>query len=148
MPTAPDFSTETPDSLIVSDTDFFPELSLQALRDYYRVDNTEDKPLLENLRLSMYEVDDELMGWVCDQVRMGFFLLSELPKPAVIELYKSAVYSKAAAKNLAHYRNYDTTHAANDKAQQMAAMADSYDEQGNKCINMIRGDENVTISLI
>ncbi len=149
--TAPQFDI-TEDDFIVLNDDFFPFLSLNKFKTMMRLVDNNDEPLLFAIQSSMFEANRELSSWVCQQVRLGYFLLTEVPSPSdnqsLAALYENAVFSGAKAMIIDSYRTQDTTGSGHNRADSLDLQSDMYYSVKRRNLRMMQNKPFIACELI
>lgn len=142
----------------ITNDGFFPDISMPAMRDAMRLDQTvTDQRLRPALVSAIITTNKLLEDWKAAKLAAGIVTLGDVPAAKVdgeSELaahYRRAVYSFAKADMFEGYRDYDTTAAAlTDKKNMewMDAAPDVQRRNAHWAISDILGRTHATVELI
>ena len=149
-------ATCAPDaSNIVTNDRWFPDISLQDLREAMRLDGTVTQ---ERLRLAAVDaiasVNDELRPWRAVQRTAGYAELASVPATQIdgisghVQRYRRAVYNLARADLTEQYRSYDATKSGGQHAEELEATISESRRNVRWALNDLRGMARSTIELI
>lgn len=134
---------------------FFPGLKLTEFREAMRIDSVTTRERAQHaLEAAMIEVNDRLWDWAEIQMAEGHAALLDVPasrgqpEGANKRLYLRAVWCLAKAQLVERYRDYDTTKAGHDKADDLEPAADDYRRDAAWAINDLTRTARTTVELI
>ncbi|WP_299379614.1 head completion/stabilization protein [uncultured Kiloniella sp.] len=137
----------------VSNTGFYPDLSLDEFKKSMSVGNDNDVTRLTAIVTeAMIEINRSLMSW-----RDGLLQYASLDLvPAImygetsekVFLYKTAVFNRARALLVETRKDYDSTKSGRDKADQIELPADDYYRASTEALNRLIDRPRSTIELI
>lgn len=151
MPTAPLFAVAVVgDDTVITNTAFFPDISLNDFKAAVRVTDKNDEPVLLSLQAGMWDVNSELDAWKDTQVLAGYATLADVPETDLVldSAYKLAVYHLAKAKLLDKYRDEDTTNTGHNRADDLDANADYHYAESRRWQRRMQGLSPVTAMII
>lgn len=109
---------------ILTNSDFWPDIDLEKLRDSVRLDGNVTSDRLKHVATeAINRVNDELSEWRDAQRQYGYTSLANVPAEKVagvsvlISRYLRAVYSTTKALTLESYRDIDTTREGEKHAE-------------------------------
>lgn len=138
--------TEVQESAVsLHNDEFYPELSLAALSQQYRTNDTvSDHITAQQLQSAIYHINDQLTKW-----REG------CTKPALSEVgdfyvwhYTNAVYTQAKAYLIRIYRDASATGIGHDRADGNDLSADNYERQSWQSLQKILGRPTTRVTLL
>jgi hypothetical protein len=145
----------TADQPVIRSGDWYPALSLAAVRAVLRLDGTvTDARLTESVALAMAAVEDELDAWQQQQEALGRTTLADVPSKVIagtsrlVLLYQRAVYATAKAELIERYRDFDSTDAGQRRAESMDLSVEDYRRQARYAIRDILGRPRATVELL
>lgn len=143
---------------IISNDGFFPDISIQTLRDKTRIDGTvTDDRLIDATVAAIIHVNNQLQTFRQKQTDAGYQHMAEVPAAQVnqssvlIAHYFRAVYCTAKADLIERYADYDTTATSLDDKKLVGWLSSGPDEQRRNAqwaISDIIGRSHVTVELI
>lgn len=143
-----------PKESIVNDG-FFPDVDPADMRQMMRLDGTvTNERMNHSLIESIASANRELGVWKATQIAAGYTTLAAVPAPQLAEIstllhyYKRAVYALAKANLIERYRDFDSTNAGNQKADQLENPIDDLRRDARWAINDIIGISRTTVELI
>ncbi|MFJ2988325.1 head completion/stabilization protein [Collimonas sp. NPDC087041] len=147
-----------PDAGCVENDGFYPDISLQDMREAMRLDGTVTAPrLIQAIVAAVMHVNAELRDWKRQQIAAGFAALAAVPADRVnreselLAHYRRAVYCTAKADLIERYRDYDSTASSLSDKKTMEALDNAPGEQRRNAhwaIADILGRPHVTVELI
>lgn len=139
----------------ITSSAFWPTISPSDCRDVMRIDSSiTPERLRAALVAAICDVNTDLADWRSLQTESGYTTLAEVPADQIdgssilLQLYRRAVYSFAKAELTEHYRDYDSTLNASDRADMLDPSIDEYRRQGILAIRQISGRQRTTVELI
>jgi len=139
----------------LSNTAFWPELSVDAFRTSMRVDSvTTPERARHALSIALVEANRRLSPWQQTQQAAGYETLAdvpprpELPEGSLERLYLSAVWCLAKATLIERYRDYDTTHQGQTNDADAPDIAADYRRDASWAISDLTGERRTTVELI
>lgn len=139
----------------ITNTAFWPAVSPSDCRDVMRIDSSiTPERLRAALVAAICDVNADLADWRAKQTAAGSATLTDVPADQIdgssilLQLYRRAVYSFAKAELTEHYRDYDSTLNASDRADMLDPSIDEYRRQGILAIRQIIGRQRTTVELI
>ncbi|WP_436882793.1 head completion/stabilization protein [Enterobacter asburiae] len=112
---------------ILRNSDFWPDIDLEKLRDSVRLDGNVTNDRLKHVTIeAINRVNDELSEWRDAQRQSGYTTLASVPAEKVagvsvlVSRYLRAVYSTTKALTLESYRDIDTTREGEKHAEALA----------------------------
>lgn len=118
-------NTAAPETL--ENSEFWPDINLEELRDSVRLDGNVTNERLRHVTIeAINRVNDELSEWRDIQRKLGYNALSDIPAERVaglsvlISRYLRAVYSTTKALIIESYRDIDTTREGEKHAEALA----------------------------
>lgn len=154
------FVVNAPDSQPSSGEPFtndgwFPDIDQEQLRDVVRIHGDIPEARLKAACLyAMASVNRELRDWQSQQIASGYHSLAEVPASQLDEqsqllmLYRRAVYSTVKADLTERYRDYDSTGAGHDRADDLSPGIDEQRRNVRWAINEILGLARCIVELI
>lgn len=146
---------QAPETEILVNDPFFPDLDLLAFRSAMRIDAvTTTQRARHALYTAMLDANQRLASWAERQRQSGYHTLMDvpgkafLPHDARLHLYCRAVWSLAKANLIERYRDYDTTHAKGKDVEIEEDAAADYRRDAAWAINDIADLPRVTVELI
>src|SRR5471032_964978 len=105
-----------PDTGIIENDGWFPNIALADMRDAMRLDGTvTDARLVQAVVDAILQVNRELADWQSQHAQAGIAALVDVPATRInresrlLAQYRRAVYSTAKADLIERYRDYDST---------------------------------------
>ena len=143
-----------PASTIANDG-FWPTVDVQDFAASSRLDGSVSP---ERMRWALIQgilrINRELQGWQDDQRFHGHSTLTAVPglqiggHSAHHHLYLQAVYSEARALLTEHYRDFDTTKSAEQRARSLEPQIDAYRAEARQAISQLTGRPRTVSELI
>ncbi len=150
---SPEPAQDTQDT--ISNTFFFPDLSLQEYREDMRVDGTvTPERLRKALRTAIAEVNAELFVYRENQQGAGYTSLADVPAEKIdgisqrVTFYKQAVFSWARATLMEKYRDYDATAEGVKKSDALDEAIGEVWRNAHWAINGVQDRTHMTVELI
>ena len=135
---------------IVASPEFFPVVSMQAVRDFVRVDES-----VTDNRLAQLVKEETLdVMRLLEPLTAKAATLAELSKrhingePEMVIWYFSAIANGVGAKVCEKYRNYDSTNKGSDKAAEVSATIDEYRRNKMWALAQMQGRNQTVVELI
>lgn len=142
----------------ISNDGFFPDISMPAMRNAMRLDQTVTNDRLRPALVDAMITSNRLLAeWKGTKQMAGFARLADVAAPQIdgesqlVAHYRRAVYSFAKADMFETYRDYDTTASALTDKKNMEWMDTAPDVQRRNAhwaINDILGRTHATVELI
>lgn len=134
---------------------WWPDVSVQAVRDELRLDGTVTEARLEAALLAaVMTVNDELAAWRAAREAEGHATLADVPAQQIggmsrlVRLYLRATACCAAADIAEQYRSFDATSAGNQRADALTPSIDELRRNQRWAIRDLLGAGRVTVDLI
>jgi hypothetical protein len=120
-----------------------------------RVDGTiTNARLTECIALAMSAVEDQLDAWQQQQLDLGRAKLADVPSKVIagtsrlVLLYTRAVYATVQAELIERYRDVDTTHTGDKRADTLDQTVDDYRRNTRYAIRDILGRPRADVELL
>ncbi|WGE76093.1 head completion/stabilization protein [Actinobacillus equuli] len=146
--------TQLDDETLVS-TEFFPAVSLLAVRNTMRIDGTVTNERLKHSVISAIGIVNRDLKAYCTQAQAnGKQTLAECNDEQIngvsldVHNYLRAVYCLTAANLYERYRSYDSTKDGNDKADELESTADDLKRDYHFAVRDILGGNHLISELI
>jgi hypothetical protein len=140
---------------VLTNDEWWPDVDVGQMRETLRMDGTVTDMRLEAAAVSaMLSVNRELVAFKAEHVAAGAANLAAVAAPQIngesslVALYRRAVYCTAGAELLERYRNYDTTNAGSDNAEQLTPTIDELRRDARWAIRDLLGITHSTVELI
>ncbi|MBU70851.1 head completion/stabilization protein [Spongiibacter sp.] len=138
---------------------FFPPVSPSIFRDAMDVDTTVSTERINMaLQLSLMEVNNSLAVWSAAQIELGNATLAATKDTVYGEdeqavnhqekLYQSAVFHLAKARVVEHMRDFDSTAAGHNKADELSQPIDDFKREARRNVRAIMGQPGTVVELI
>jgi len=151
-PTTPD---ALPNAAIVQNDGWFPDIDMDALRASMRLDGTATYERLRDATIdAIASVNAELGAWQTAHVAAGHSDLAAVPAPAIggesvqLARYRRAVFNLTHADLTERYRDFDSTKAGGQKAEDLEMTICEARRNVRWALNDLRGLPRSTIELI
>ncbi|WP_342049622.1 head completion/stabilization protein [Acinetobacter nosocomialis] len=140
----------TPSHITISSGTFFPEISLDEIRSFVRIDGSVTDVRLQQLtREEVIDVNRLLANLVTKAEKLVDLAVNQIDGKADTEvLYFSAVSNGVAAKVNEIYRNYDSTNSGEKKSESMDCSVDDYRRNKQWAIQQLKGENHSIVELI
>lgn len=139
----------------ITNTPFWPEISLSKFRQDMRTDGTvTPERLRQALLTAMAEVNADLYEFREKQQARGCADLNSVPAESIdgesqrVMLYRRAVFCWAKANLVERYRDFDATGEGNKKADEYAQTADELMRDARWAISRVQDLPHMTVELI
>lgn len=139
----------------VANTGFWPDISMQTLRDAMRIDNTvTDGRLLGAVTEAIASVNAELADWRRQQQAQGYRDAGQVPAEQIdgssilLQRYLRAVGCRTKATLVERYRDFDTATAGDRRADRLEQDIDDLRRDAAWAISDISGRARTTVDLI
>jgi hypothetical protein len=147
-----------PDASVVTNDGWFPDIALAHFRGQVRI---RDSVTVDRQRGAIIgaimTVGNDLVAWAAARRTAGAANLAtvvDVPnpvldgEPALLHLYRRAVYAYAKADLVERYRDIDTTTAGQRKADELDASVDELRRDGSWAVRDMLGRTRTTVELI
>lgn len=147
-----------PDVSVVTNDGWFPDIALAHFRGQVRI---RDSVTVDRQRGAIIgaimTVGNDLVAWAATRRTAGAASLAivvDVPnpildgEPALLHLYRRAVYAYAKADLVERYRDIDTTTAGQRKADELDASVDELRRDGSWAVRDMLGRTRTTVELI
>lgn len=139
--------------------DFYPAIVPAEFRSAMDVDTTVSTERLRlALHLSLMEVNRSLNDWAMAQMADGIATLAETTyieygsgETAVNhqeKLYQAAVFHLGKSRIIEHLRNFDSTGAGHNKADELIQPIDDFKREARRSVRAIMGQTGTVVELI
>lgn len=149
------FATGTVTEHTLTNDGWWPDIDAAHMRETLRMDGTVTDMRLEAAAVNaMLSVNRELAVFKAEHFAAGAANLAAVDAPqingdsSVVVLYRRAVYCTAGAELIERYRNYDTTNAGSDNAEQLTPTIDELRRDARWAIRDLLGVTHSTVELI
>lgn len=144
----------TPESGVIENNGFFPDISIAELRGVTRLDGTVTHERVREATIdAIRSVNAELKTWRA-QAAVGYATLADMPAEQIggvselVSLYRRAVYNLAHADLTERYRDLDTTKSGGQKAEDLETTICTARRNARWALNDLRGIPRSTVELI
>ena len=140
---------------IITNSVFWPDIDLSALRDAVRIDGTvTDDRLTHAVINAISSVNRDLSAWRQEQQAAGAVTLADVAADEINgeselkQLYLRAVYATTKANLIERYRDYDATGDGHKSADKLELSTDDLYRDARFAIRDIIGDTHTSVELI
>lgn len=124
---------------------FYPAITLSEFRQAARVDHTVDDPRAAfELTSAVRQINRQLEDWRAEQELAGIAAIDETQAG----YYSAAVYHHARARLLEQYRDYDSTHTGDVRADTLDPRIDDEWREVRVNLRALKGRARCTVELI
>jgi len=139
--------------ITVGNLAFYPDISLNTLRNSVRIDQVIENSQLQHIvEQALIIINDKLAGWQQQQQQQGYATIDAIAtgysSTRLIRLYFQAVYEQCKYDLLQQYRDYDSSHQGHDNADHMNGRLDYCLLQMDAAVTAIIGDKPTRVTLI
>ena len=134
---------------------FWPSIDLDGLRAALRIDASVTPASLETAVIAAaINLNNELSEWRATQQAAGYATLAEVPAERIkdvsvkVHLYRRAIESGTGAEVCERYRDYSTTNAGSQKAEELTPNIDDYRRDLRWAVRDFLGRTRTTVELI
>ena len=140
----------TPSHISISNTEFFPSISMDEIRNVVRIETTvSDDRLRQYLLEEIIDANRLLVSLKAKAATLKDLAESMIDgQPDTEILYFSAISNGVAAKVNENYRNYDSTNSGNKKAEHANLTADDYRRNKMWAIQQLKRENHTIVELI
>lgn len=146
---------ESPVANTILNDGWFPDVDSAAVRDTVRLNGTVTEiRLVESITAAIAGTNRELQAWRDNQMAAGHASLAAVPaqqaggESVLLGYYRRAVYHAARADLLERYRDFDTTAAGDQLADELAGAIDEARRNSRWAVLDILGKPHLTVELI
>lgn len=139
----------------IQNNGFWPDIEPANFREAQRVDGAVTTARVRNALLAaVIDANHRLREWQRLQEEAGHAAAADVPGPSwqpagtIVALYRRAVYALAKANLIERYRDYDSTGAGGDRAEDLSVAIADYRRDAAWAIADIRGRTRTTVELI
>lgn len=139
----------------IQNNGFWPDIDPADFRAAQRVDGAVTTARVRNALLAaVIDANHRLREWQRLQEDAGHAAAADVPGPSwhpagtIVALYRRAVYALAKANLIERYRDYDSTAAGGDRAEDLSVEIDDYRRDAAWAIADIVGRTRTTVELI
>lgn len=141
----------------VSNDGFFPDLSVDALKTAYRIDDkVPQETLLTLLQSNMLAInsDQRLLKWVCAQNQKGYLSLADVPAPPLGDMsahlinYRTAVFARVKADVLLEFGDKTLTQGGEAEYSNRAQQAAHYINESITALRRLLGKSGIRVRRI
>lgn len=154
-PTTPQTPGSPANAAIVQNDGWFPDIDMDALRASMRLDGTATYQRLRDATIdAIASVNAELDAWQTVQAAAGHADLATVPAPRIggesvqLARYRRAVFNLTHADLTERYRDFDSTKAGGQKAEDLEMTICEARRNVRWALNDMRGLPRSTIELI
>lgn len=143
------------ETTIITNSQFWPDINLTALRDAVRIDGTVTVERLTHAAVNaIAAVNGDLSEWRQEQELTGATKLEDVPaevinqKSVLMYHYLRAVYSMTKASLIERYRDFDATGDGHKEADKLELSVNDLYRDARFAIRDIIGETHTSVALI